>query len=85
MPLHISGKLISTFLIPGRRSKSVNAFAFLKRIIVLLREHRKVTIIFVHDDSNIHCPEITSYNKKVGRMNRFAASGIQAHIQKSIL
>ena len=43
MPLHIyeglSGKLITTILKPGRRSKSANVFAILKRIIVLLRQH----------------------------------------------
>lgn len=67
MPLHIyeglSGKLITTILKPGRRSKSVNVFAVLKRIIQLLREHWKNTVIIVRGDSHFHCPELTSYSK----------------------
>ena len=72
MPLHIyeglSGKLISTILKPGRRSKSVKVFAILKRIIELLREHWKNTIIVVRGDSHFHCPELTSYSKKDDRI-----------------
>jgi hypothetical protein len=67
MPLHIyeglSGKLITTILKPGRRSKSVNVFAVLKRIIQLLRTYWKNTIIIVRGDSHFHCPELTSYSK----------------------
>jgi len=67
MPLHIyeglSGKLITTILKPGRRSKSVNVFAILKRIIVLLREHWPNTKIILRGDSHFHCPELTSYSK----------------------
>ena len=67
MPLHIyeglSGKLITTVLKPGRRSKSVSVFAILKRIIELLRQHWKNTTIIVRGDSHFHCPELTSYSK----------------------
>jgi hypothetical protein len=72
MPLHIyeglSGKLISTILKPGRRSKSVNVFAVLKRIIELIREHWKNTIIVVRGDSHFHSSELTSYSKKDGKI-----------------
>jgi len=67
MPLHIyeglSGKLITTILKPGRRSKSVNVFAILKRIVVLLREYWPNTKIILRGDSHFHCPELTSYSK----------------------
>ncbi len=67
MPLHIyeglSGKLITTILKPGRRSKSVNVFAILKRIIELLRKHWPNTKIILRGDSHFHCPELTSYSK----------------------
>jgi hypothetical protein len=56
MPLHIyeglSGKLITTILKPGRRSKSVDFFALLKRIIAHLRTHWKNTIILLRGDSH---------------------------------
>lgn len=72
MPLHIyeglSGKLITTILKPGRRSKSVNVFAILKRIIQLLRKHWKNTLIIVRGDSHFHCPELTSYSKSDGKI-----------------
>ncbi len=65
MPLHIyegiSGDLITTILKPGRRSKSVNVFAILQRIIKLLREEWKNTIIIIRGDSHFHCPELSSY------------------------
>ena len=67
MPLHIyegvSGKLITTILKPGRRSKSVNVFAIVKRIIALLRQHWPNTKIILRGDSHFHCPELTSYSK----------------------
>ena len=56
MPLHIyegfSGKLITTILKPGRRSKSTNVFAILRRLIVYLREHWPNTMIILRGDSH---------------------------------
>jgi len=56
MPLHIyegfSGKLIMTILKPGRRSKSTNVFAILRRLIVYLRKHWPDTMIIVRGDSH---------------------------------
>ena len=56
MPLHIyeglSGKLITTILKPGRRSKNVDVFSILKRVIVHLRQHWKNTIIILRGDSH---------------------------------
>jgi len=67
MPLHIyeglSGKLITTILKPGRRSKSVDIFAILKRIIKILRVVWPKTIIILRGDAHFHCPELTNYCK----------------------
>ncbi len=56
MPLHIyeglSGKLITTILKPGRRSKAVDVFAILKRVILFLRQHWPKTIIITRGDSH---------------------------------
>jgi hypothetical protein len=56
MPLHIyeglSGKLITTILKPGRRSKNVDVFAVLKRIVDHLRQQWKNTIIILRGDSH---------------------------------
>ena len=55
-PLHIyeglTGKLVTTLLKPGRRSKSVNVFSILSRLIKKLRLHWKNTIIIVRGDSH---------------------------------
>jgi hypothetical protein len=70
MPLHIyeglSGKLIATILKPGRRSKSANVFAILKRIIQYLRKHWPDTIIMLRGDSHFCSQEFMdwSLNKK---------------------
>jgi len=73
MPLHIyeglSGKLITTILKPGRRSKSVDVFAILKRIVVLLRQHWPGTKIILRGDSHFHCPELTDYSKKKNNLS----------------
>ncbi len=73
MPLHIyeglSGKLITTILKPGRRSKSANVFAILKRIIVLLRQHWPNTKIILRGDSHFHCPELTDYSKQENNLS----------------
>ena len=56
MPLHIyegiSGKLITTILKPGRRSKSINIFGIIRRLIVYLRKHWLNTIIILRGDSH---------------------------------
>lgn len=56
MPLHIyegiSGKLISTILKPGRRSKTADVFSILQRIITHLQKAWKNTIIIVRGDGH---------------------------------
>lgn len=56
MPLHIyeglSGKLIASILKPGRRSKSVDIFGILKRVITYLRESWPNTLIILRGDSH---------------------------------
>lgn len=56
MPLHIyegySGKLITTILKPGSRSKSVNVFDILRRIIDRLRTVWKNTTIIIRGDGH---------------------------------
>ena len=56
MPLHIyegiSGKLVTTILKPGRRSKNVNVFAILTRIITRIRNKWKNTVIIIRGDGH---------------------------------
>ncbi len=56
MPLHIyegfSGKLITTILKPGRRSKSLNVFGLHRRIIEHLRKSWPNTLIIFRGDSH---------------------------------
>lgn len=56
MPLHIyeglSGKLIASILKPGRRSKSVDVFGILMRIITYLRNSWPDTLIILRGDSH---------------------------------
>lgn len=68
MPLHIyeglSGKLITTILKPGRRSKSVNVFAILKRLVIYLRKQWSNTIIVLRGDSHFCSKEFMDWSKK---------------------
>jgi len=56
MPLHIyeglSGKLITTILKPGRRSKSVNVLSILKRVVYFIRKYWKNTLVILRGDSH---------------------------------
>jgi hypothetical protein len=56
MPLHIyeghSGKLVTTILKPGSRSKSVNVFGILRRIVQRLRTVWKNTTIIIRGDGH---------------------------------
>jgi hypothetical protein len=56
MPLHIyeggSGKLVTTILKPGSRSKSVNVFGILRRVVQRLRAVWNNTTIIVRGDSH---------------------------------
>jgi len=65
MPLHIyegcSGKLITTILKPGRRSKNVNVFAILKRIIAHLRAQWPHTIIVLRGDGHFCSPQFMDW------------------------
>lgn len=66
MPLHIyeglSGKLITTILKPGRRSKGVNVFAILKRLISILRIYWKNTIIIVRGDGHFTSKDLMDWS-----------------------
>ena len=72
MPLHIyegiTGKLITTILKPGRRSKSVDVFAVLKRIIGYLRKHWPNTLIVFRGDSHFCSKEVMDYTHNLPRV-----------------
>jgi hypothetical protein len=56
MPLHIyegiSGKLITTILKPGRRTKNIDLFAILHRLVLAIREQWKKVKIIIRGDSH---------------------------------
>ena len=68
MPLHIyeglSGKLITTILKPGRRSKSANVYGILKRLIAHLRKSWKNTVFIVRGDSHFCSKELMDWSVK---------------------
>jgi len=72
MPLHvyegITGKLITTILKPGRRSKSINVFSILKRIIEYLRKHWPNTLIVFRGDSHFCSKEVMDYTHNLPRV-----------------
>ncbi len=72
MPLHIyeglSGKLITTLLKPGRRSKSLNVFGILRRIIAYLRQYWPDTMIIVRGDSHFCSKELMDWAHDLHRI-----------------
>lgn len=67
MPLHIyeglSGKLITTILKPGRRSKSVNVFSLMKKLICYLHEYWPDTLIILRGDGHFCSKEFMDYSE----------------------
>jgi hypothetical protein len=65
MPLHIyeglSGKLITTILKPGRRSKNTSVYGILRRIITHIRKSWENTNIIVRGDSHFCCKELMDW------------------------
>jgi len=72
MPLHIyegfTGKLITTILKPGRRSKSLNVFSILKRIITYLRNQWPNTMIIVRGDSHFCSKELMDWTRDLQKV-----------------
>jgi len=67
MPLHIyeglSGKLVTTILKPGRRSKSLNVFSLMKKLINYLGEHWPNTLIILRGDSHFCSKEFMDWSQ----------------------
>lgn len=72
MPLHIyegfSGKLITTILKPGRRSKSLDVFTIHKRIVKYLREHWPNTMIILRGDSHFCSKEMMEWTHEMNNV-----------------
>jgi len=66
MPLHIyegmSGKLVTTILKPGRRSKSVDVFSLMKKLINYLHEAWPDTLIILRGDGHFCSREFMDWS-----------------------
>ena len=74
MPLHIyegsSGKLVTTILKPGSRSKSVNVFGILRRVVQRLRAVWKSTTIILRGDSHFCSHQFMDWcTEQVGKVH----------------
>lgn len=86
MPLHIyeglSGKLITTILKPGRRSKGADVLSILKRIITHLRKYWKNTLIIIRGDSHFCSPQMMDWAEGQQRVSFLTGlSGNQALVR----
>ncbi len=67
MPLHIyegmSGKLVTTILKPGRRSKSVNVFSLMKKLINYLHQAWPDTLIILRGDGHFCSKEFMDWSQ----------------------
>ena len=67
MPLHIyegiSGKLVTTILKPGRRSKSLNVFSLMKKLISYLGNYWPNTLIILRGDGHFCSKEFMDWSQ----------------------
>ncbi|NOQ73067.1 MAG: IS1380 family transposase [Crocinitomix sp.] len=72
MPLHIyegmSGELITTILKPGRRSKSINVFSIMKKLINYLGEYWPNTMIILRGDSHFCSKEFMDWSEDINNV-----------------
>lgn len=65
MPVHIyeghSGRLVTTVLRPGRRSKAAAVFALLQRVITRIRQAWPSTRIIIRGDAHFCSPELMDW------------------------
>ena len=92
MPLHIyeglSGKLITTILKPGRRSKSVNVFAITRRLIEYLRQHWPKTIIILRGDGHFCSKEFMDWSlgqSNVEFITGLTGNSVLTHLAKTTI
>jgi len=94
MPLHIyeglSGKLVTTVLKPGRRSKSFNVFSFTQKLIEYLQQQWPQTLIILRGDGHFCSKEFMDWSQQKKKvrfitgitsnpvLNRLAATTIQS-------
>jgi len=73
MPVHIyeglSGKLITTILKPGRRSKATDVFALLRRLIEKLRRQWPEVVIVVRGDSHFCSPQLMEWTQPLPKVH----------------
>ena len=73
MPLHIyeglSGKLVTTILKPGRRSKNINVFAILSRIIEAIRSQWPNTVIVIRGDSHFCSRQLMDWSEGMEKVH----------------
>lgn len=88
MPLHIyeglSGKLITTILKPGRRSKSLDVFSLLKRVIIFLRKKWKKTRIIVRGDSHFCSHELMDWAEDIEGVSFLTGLSGNAKLKKMV-
>lgn len=69
MPLHIyeglSGKLVASILKPGRRSKSIDVFCLLQKIIGYLMTHWPDTVIILRGDAHFCSKEFMDWSETI--------------------
>ena len=69
MPLHIyegfSGKLVASILKPGRRSKSIDVFCLLQKIIGYLMNHWPDTVIILRGDAHFCSKEFMDWSETI--------------------
>jgi len=76
MPLHIydgmTGKLITTILKPGRRSKNINVYGILRRLILEIRKSWKNTRIIVRGDSHFCCKDLMDWSSSQEKVHHIS-------------
>lgn len=89
MPLHVyeglSGKLVTTILKPGRRSKSLNVFSLMKKLINYLGEYWPNTLIILRGDSHFCSKEFMDWSEdrpNIGFLTGLAGNAVLNRLSK---
>ncbi|MCP4551135.1 MAG: hypothetical protein GY834_03620 [Bacteroidetes bacterium] len=84
----LSGKLLTTLLKPGRRSKSLNVFSLVKKLISYLAEYWPDTLIILRGDGHFCSKGFIDYSEgksTIGFLTGFAGNAVLNRLSKIIV
>ena len=88
MPLHVyeglSGKLITTILKPGKRSKGTELLPILKRVVIAIRQRWSKTLIIIRGDGHFSAPQPMAWMNQQNKVGFVTGLSVNPRLKKHV-